>query len=225
MSVPLGRLSRRPASSPGANPQLSSEKGRVSEMDGVEQQLRKLGGNLTGTLNRLRLPATLVDREGVIRWQNPAARRTYGDRAGLKVGSVVLRDAGNDVDARLGEILWNGEAADFSLRAKLPDGRTERIEVCAVPVFGGGAAVGVFGVSQSVVRGVPVRRTSNHTELTGRQLDVLALLADGRSTREIAQTLGISITTVRNHVASLMRTLGAHTRLEAVMMASRAGLV
>ena len=50
MSVPLGRLSRRPASSPGANPQLSSEKGRVSEMDGVEQQLRKLGGNLTGTL-------------------------------------------------------------------------------------------------------------------------------------------------------------------------------
>jgi DNA-binding NarL/FixJ family response regulator len=94
-----------------------------------------------------------------------------------------------------------------------------------VPVFGGGAAVGVFGVSQSVLRGVPVRRTSNHTELTGRQLDVLALLADGRSTREIAQTLGISITTVRNHVASLMRTLGAHTRLEAVMMASRAGLV
>jgi DNA-binding NarL/FixJ family response regulator len=54
---------------------------------------------------------------------------------------------------------------------------------------------------------------------------VLALLADGRSTREIAQTLGISITTVRNQVASLMRTLGAHTRLEAVMMASRAGLV
>ena len=33
--------------------------------------------------------------------------------------------------------------------------RTERIEVCAVPVFGGEAAVGVFGVSQSVARGVP----------------------------------------------------------------------
>ena len=118
----------------------------------------------------------------MIRWQNPAARRTYGDRAGLKVGSVVLRDAGNDVDARLGEILWNGEAADFSLRAKLPDGRTERIEVCAVPVFGGGAAVGVFGVSQSVARGVPVRRTSNRTgthgpavrrarAVSGRQVD------------------------------------------------------
>jgi len=53
MSVPLGRLSRRPASSPGANPQLSSEKGRVSEMDGVEQQLRSWAatspGHLTGS--------------------------------------------------------------------------------------------------------------------------------------------------------------------------------
>lgn len=61
--------------------------------------------------------------------------------------------------------------------------------------------------------------------LTKRQLEVLTLLAEGRSTNEIATELSLSTTTVRNHVACLLAALGVHTRLQAVVAAMRAGLV
>ena len=61
--------------------------------------------------------------------------------------------------------------------------------------------------------------------LTARQLDVLRLLADGKSTGEIADELNLSQTTVRNHVAGLMAALGVHTRLQAVIAAKRAGFL
>ncbi|MGH3129124.1 MAG: LuxR C-terminal-related transcriptional regulator [Gaiellaceae bacterium] len=61
--------------------------------------------------------------------------------------------------------------------------------------------------------------------LTKRQLDVLRLLAAGRSTAEIATDLGLSQTTVRNYVANLLASLGAHTRLQAVIAARKAGLI
>jgi DNA-binding transcriptional LysR family regulator/DNA-binding CsgD family transcriptional regulator len=61
--------------------------------------------------------------------------------------------------------------------------------------------------------------------LTGRQLDVLRLLAEGKSTREIADDLSLRQTTVRNHVAGLIAALGVHTRLQAVIAGKRAGLL
>lgn len=61
--------------------------------------------------------------------------------------------------------------------------------------------------------------------LTARQLDVVRLLADGKSTAEIANELNLSQTTVRNHVAGLMAALGVHTRLQAVIAAKRAGFL
>jgi DNA-binding NarL/FixJ family response regulator len=61
--------------------------------------------------------------------------------------------------------------------------------------------------------------------LTKRQLDVLRLLAAGRSTAEIAADLGLSQTTVRNYIANLLAALGAHTRLQAVIAAREAGLI
>jgi two-component system, NarL family, nitrate/nitrite response regulator NarL len=61
--------------------------------------------------------------------------------------------------------------------------------------------------------------------LTRRQLDVLRLLSDGRSTAEIASELGLSKTTVRNYIATLFGVLGVHTRLQAVISARKAGLI
>jgi DNA-binding NarL/FixJ family response regulator len=62
-------------------------------------------------------------------------------------------------------------------------------------------------------------------ELTSRQLDVLRLLAEGRSTAEIATELGLSTTTVRNYIANVLSALGVHTRLQAVVAARKAGLI
>ena len=63
------------------------------------------------------------------------------------------------------------------------------------------------------------------TTLTPRQREVLNMLAAGKSTQQISAELGISATTVRNHVANLIAALGAHTRLQAVIAATNAGLI
>ena len=52
--------------------------------------------------------------------------------------------------------------------------------------------------------------------LTARQLDVLKLLAEGKSAKEIGQELYLSQATVRNHIRSLLQALGAHSQLEAL---------
>jgi PAS domain S-box-containing protein len=61
--------------------------------------------------------------------------------------------------------------------------------------------------------------------ITRREAEVLRLLACGASNRTIADTLGISATTVRNHIEHLLAKLGVHSKLEAVVYAARSGLV
>jgi DNA-binding NarL/FixJ family response regulator len=62
-------------------------------------------------------------------------------------------------------------------------------------------------------------------DLTAREREVLAMLADGCSTEEIGSTLFLSLHTVRNHVRNILSKLHARTKLEAVVIAARAGLV
>jgi len=57
--------------------------------------------------------------------------------------------------------------------------------------------------------------------LTAREIEVLRLLADGTSTRSIADSLFISVTTTRNHIQNILRKLEAHSKLEAVALALR----
>jgi DNA-binding NarL/FixJ family response regulator len=67
----------------------------------------------------------------------------------------------------------------------------------------------------------PARRP----ELTPRELEVLRLVADGLSNREIAAELFISENTVRNHVRNILEKLHKHSRMEAVMFAVRGGIL
>ena len=60
-------------------------------------------------------------------------------------------------------------------------------------------------------------------ELTRREWDVLTLLSDGASTREIAASLGVSAVTVRRHVSGVLGKLGVNSRAEAVEMLRAAG--
>ena len=61
--------------------------------------------------------------------------------------------------------------------------------------------------------------------LTKRERSVLALLGDGFSNRQIAGQLLLSEHTVKGYVTSLLNKLGARSRLEAVVLATRAGLL
>jgi DNA-binding CsgD family transcriptional regulator len=61
--------------------------------------------------------------------------------------------------------------------------------------------------------------------LTAREHDVLALVADGLSNRDIAARLDISEHTVKFHLASIFGKLGASTRTEAVQRGLRLGVI
>ena len=62
-------------------------------------------------------------------------------------------------------------------------------------------------------------------ELTEREREVLALVADGLTNAAIAERLVVSVHTVRNHIANLSAKLGAHSKLEALSIAVREGLL
>ena len=59
--------------------------------------------------------------------------------------------------------------------------------------------------------------------LTRREREVLALLADGRSTQEVAEALSISVLTVQSHVKNVLAKLGVHSKVEAIRVAWRSG--
>jgi DNA-binding NarL/FixJ family response regulator len=62
-------------------------------------------------------------------------------------------------------------------------------------------------------------------QLSRRETEVLRYLAQGMSTRELGAVMQLSLNTVRNHVQSAIRRLGAHSKLEAVAIARREGII
>jgi DNA-binding CsgD family transcriptional regulator len=71
----------------------------------------------------------------------------------------------------------------------------------------------------------PIDSDASGFGLTPRELDVLRLVVEGRSDREIGETLFIGTRTVQTHVANLFAKLGVNTRAEAAAVAVRRGLV
>ena len=61
--------------------------------------------------------------------------------------------------------------------------------------------------------------------LTLREQEVLMLIMEGQSTKQIARSLAISMSTARTHIQSVLVKLGAHSRLEATSMVARFCLV
>jgi two-component system response regulator DevR len=73
------------------------------------------------------------------------------------------------------------------------------------------------------LRTQPEGRTAADSPLTAQQQGILRLLADGRSTREIAAQLTLSENTVKGYIQEIFRRLDVNNRVAAVMRASRAG--
>jgi PAS domain S-box-containing protein len=71
----------------------------------------------------------------------------------------------------------------------------------------------------------PAPDRTDAPDLTPRQEEVLGLLAEGRSVKEICTELYLSKATVRNHVRALLQALGVHSQLEAVANARKMGLL
>ena len=90
-------------------------------------------------------------------------------------------------------------------------------------------AAGGRPVPQDRPGAVPVRtrgsRLAGAEGLSSREAEVLQLVADGRSNKEIGVALGLSALTVKSHLARIARKLGTGDRAEMVVVAMRAGVV
>jgi PAS domain S-box-containing protein len=176
--------------------------------------------DLKTTLERVSVPSALVDRSGTVTWQNRAARETAGELVGKPFVSIVAPEYKAVAQRQLERLLLGVPVADYDLELFTADGRRRRAEISSVVVEGGDPYQAVFGIA---VVGPP--RPASAVHLTKRQNEVLELLAEGASTDQIAATLHLSKETVRNYVRQVLRALGARSRLEAVALAHREGLL
>jgi PAS domain S-box-containing protein len=182
--------------------------------------LRAMGVDLEEALERVNVPSYVIDRAGVVRWINESARRLVGDQVGRQFTSVVAPEdtrRARELFAR--KIVGNSEVTDAVLMVVDTAGEHLSVEISSVPLRRGDHVVGVFGQVSDVLE---EPHTHPELHLTPRQAEVLRLLERGRSTEQIAEELGLSRQTVRNHIRRLLRALGASSRLEAVAAARRA---
>jgi DNA-binding NarL/FixJ family response regulator len=81
------------------------------------------------------------------------------------------------------------------------------------------------GVSQAVVESYHSKLDKTKTRLTPREKQVLQLIAEGKSTRDIASVLGISVKTAESHRTRMMHKLDIHETASLVLYAVRNGIV
>jgi PAS domain S-box-containing protein len=185
--------------------------------------LEDIGGEVESAIERARVPAYMIDKQGIIRWVNTAARDIVGDVRGKHFTSVVAPEERR----RASEIFYRnltGPAQGSDNKGIVIGASGERVavELSGVPLTRDRQVIGVFGLVMSRDEETPPPPPSN---LTPRQTEVLHLLEHGRSTDQIASELHLSTETVRNHIRHLMQALGAHSRLEAVVLARREQIV
>ncbi len=105
--------------------------------------------------------------------------------------SVATLEQAIEAANTLGAGLVTGQARAFAQRAGLPLG------------------------------GTPGRHEAGSVELTAREQQVLDLIAEGLTNRQIGERLFISVKTASVHVSAILRKLGASSRTEAAMIAER----
>jgi DNA-binding NarL/FixJ family response regulator len=136
-------------------------------------------------------------------------------------GLVVLAD---EPDAA-----WVAAALRAGVRAVLPREATAPEISAAVEAAAAGLVVLHPDAADALVpatgRSPGVRAQAPTQPLTPRELEVLALLAEGFGNKAIAPRLGISEHTVKAHIASIFAKLHATTRAEAVVTGARLGVI
>jgi PAS domain S-box-containing protein len=178
-----------------------------------------VGGDLEQALDSVGVPSYVLDTTGVVRWINAAAEQLVGDVRGRHFTSVVAPEDGRRAQELFSRKVLGTSPTDATGVLVSTAGTRVAVEISSVPLMSGERVVGVFGLFEGRSDD---RATAPPPHLTPRQVEVLRLLEQGRSTKQIAAELHLSTETVRNHIRRLFRALGVNSRLEAVAAARAA---
>jgi len=200
-------------------------------------------------LNSTGDPAFAVDRMGMIRAWNPAAENVFGYSATAVEGRPCWEvlcgcDAAcNDYcgeSCPLRKMAYSSKSVNSTrILFRLASKETRPFLVSTLMLYNGPGEVLMahlcrpdIVVQESVSAGprskasaVPLSNNRQRGALTQRQVEVLSLLAAGKSTRDIAALMCISIHTARNHISQILFKLHVHSRVEAVALAQRLGVI
>jgi DNA-binding NarL/FixJ family response regulator len=151
--------------------------------------------------------------------------RAVRDLRGQVPRTAVVVIAGRKGDLTAAEAMRAGAAVHLTKRDTRQPARVR----AAVYVAGDGGRMvapdGVPSLISAIGDGAPARAASPKRALTPREREVLTLMADGGTNRQIAARLDISEQSVKNHISNLLRKLGARNRTEAAAVARRDGLI
>lgn len=189
--------------------------------------------------------AFAVDKDGEIVSWNSAAEKTFGYPASTALGQRCWKMLeGKDIYGNryccercpLREMASRNESVHgLQLSLKSASGRREKFNINCLSVFGDPGEELLLHICNPPEE-PPEYSENNHSTartsanaqrgaLTSREQETLALLADGKTTREIASMMCISYPTVRNHIQKTLYKLHVHNRLEAVVLGQRLNLV
>jgi len=206
-------------------PAVRDSAARVQAAEAAEPELEhdQIPGDIQRALEDVHVPSYCVDRFGIIRWLNPAARKLLGDVRGRQQSSVVVPEQAREArESFLRKVMGTERSTDATVVVLDPNGERVQVDISSVPLHEGSRIVGVFGI---VSHREETAAPGPHPHLTPRQNQVLHLLAQGRSTAQIADELHLSVETVRNHIRLMLRALDAHSRIEALAVAHREGIL
>ena len=159
----------------------------------------------------------IVHKDGTIAAQNEPALRLIGQGVGRFCWDVVGRIEDAEglpcVKGCVPQLVARGPGQSKHASLRL---RGQRLDLTCISLEA--ATVCLLSCSTG-------RRPRPWEWLTGRELEVLRLLADGKTTASLAAHLQLSESTVRTHVEHMRRKLGVHTRSALVAVGFRLGFL
>ncbi|MEO3928463.1 response regulator transcription factor [Micromonosporaceae bacterium B7E4] len=127
------------------------------------------------------------------------------------------------------DVLWSAVdagAVGFELKSSTPENLIEAVRtIAAGGTWIDGSLLGPILDSYRRLTRPPSRPDSRAGTLTERELDVLRLMARGRTNQEIAGDLALAESTVKTHVSAIFTKLGARDRAAAIVYAYDRGIV
>lgn len=175
----------------------------------------------------------LIGMDGTIHYENAAVTQVLGYSRHERIGKNVYDfihpdDIADSLKAFQAGLANPGSLQLLTVRARHKDGSWKCLEAAGrIMVDVSGTQVAVVN-SREVVEQSRPRVESKPTDdlvMTQRQMTVLRLAGAGMTNKKIAQELSLSPHTIKDNLQSAMRKLNCHTRTEAVLAATKRGLI